>query len=170
MEDIFRLILWILSLFAGLIFGTRAERRHFESIEQREQQLGYIPATDLRSYIEPDTRYASHIVISEVVIATDGWKVFVAGLKNFFGGEVRSFQTLLLRARREALLRLKEQAAQHGYNALCNVRLMTADIGGTSERGGMAMVAVLASATAYHSRAVTSANPAPPPASPVVPA
>ena len=87
--------------------------------------------------------------VAEVVIATDYLKTFLAGLRKFFGGEIRSYQTLLVRARREATLRILEQARQQGYNAICNLRLENADIGGNNNAKGVAMVAILASATAY---------------------
>ena len=61
-----------------------------------------------------------------------------------------SCQTLLIRPRREALLRIVEAASQQGYNAVCNVRFETADVGGISTMRKVAMVAIVASATAYH--------------------
>jgi uncharacterized protein YbjQ (UPF0145 family) len=93
---------------------------------------------------------APTIVISEAVIATDYFKTFIATLRKIFGGELRSYNSLLHRARREALQRLVEQARQHGYNAICNVRIESADVGGNTMRRRAAMVAILASATAYH--------------------
>ena len=97
--------------------------------------------------------HAPQVFYAEVVIASDYLKTFLAGLSNFFGGQVSSFQTMLVRARREATLRILEQARRQGYNAVCNLRLETADVGGNSAtRGkkGMVMAAILASATAYH--------------------
>ena len=47
-------------------------------------------------------------------------------------------------------MRIIEQARSQGYNAVCNVRLETADVGGSSSRRRAAMAAILASATAYH--------------------
>ena len=90
------------------------------------------------------------IVVGETVIATDYLKSFLARLRNIFGGEIRSYRTLLERARREALLRIVEEARGMGYNAVCNVRFETADVGGNSTMRKVAMVAILASGTAYH--------------------
>jgi uncharacterized protein YbjQ (UPF0145 family) len=52
---------------------------------------------------------------------------------------------LLERARREAILRLIEQARSRQFNALCCVRLEASNVG----KGIMPMVAILAYATAY---------------------
>ena len=68
--------------------------------------------------------------------------------RNFFGGEMKAYVKLIERARREALLRVVEQARQMGYNAICNLRLQTADIGGSRR---FPMGSIMASATAYHS-------------------
>jgi uncharacterized protein YbjQ (UPF0145 family) len=95
------------------------------------------------------------MIVGESVIATDYLKTFLAGLRKIFGGELRSYQSLLVRARREALQRVVEEARRSGYNAICNVRLDGADVGGNSKRRRVAMVCILASATAYH-RASTS--------------
>jgi uncharacterized protein YbjQ (UPF0145 family) len=89
------------------------------------------------------------MIVKEVVIASDYLKSFLAKLRNIFGGEVRSFETLLERARREALLRIIEEAQSNGYNAICNLRMDTAEIGGNLDKKGAAMATILASATAY---------------------
>jgi uncharacterized protein YbjQ (UPF0145 family) len=83
-------------------------------------------------------------------------KVFFASLRRFFGGELGSYRSLMERARREAILRLIERARVLGYNALANVRIEGADVGGNATRRGLPMVGVIAHATAYH------AEPPPP--------
>ena len=93
---------------------------------------------------------APQMFVGEVVIATDYLKSFLAKWRNLFGGEVKSFQSLLIRARREACLRLLEEAYQNGYDAVCNIRFQTADVGGNSTMRRVATVAIIASGTAYH--------------------
>jgi uncharacterized protein YbjQ (UPF0145 family) len=71
---------------------------------------------------------------------------------KMFVGEVRSFETLQTRARREAVLRLMEQAHAEGYNAIANLRLESADIGGnviTNRKSRMIVTSMIASGTAY---------------------
>ena len=89
------------------------------------------------------------MVRGEAVIATDYLKTFLARIRNILGGEVKSYRSLMLRARREAILRMLEQARQQGYDAVCNVRLNTADIGGMATRRRAAMVEIFATGTAY---------------------
>lgn len=137
-------------ILLGLVAGRAAERRHFRSLERRERDLADMNATDVRTYLggaEPSRRAA--LVTAEVVIANDYLKSLLSALRKIVGGELRSYGSLMLRARREALLRLKEKARRMGHNAICNVRYETADIGGMARKGGAATVVVSASATAY---------------------
>lgn len=90
------------------------------------------------------------LIVAEVVVASDYLKTFAATLRNIFGGNVRSFETLLERARREATLRLLDQAREQGYNAICNLRLEAPNIGGMNRKGA-AMATIIGTATAYHS-------------------
>jgi uncharacterized protein YbjQ (UPF0145 family) len=78
---------------------------------------------------------------------------------------VKSFETLLERGRREVTIQLKEQAASEGYNAICNVRLNTASVGGMSNRAA-AMASVIGWATAYDCDVPGAREKSPAPASP----
>ena len=100
------------------------------------------------------------MICAEVVISSDYLKSYLGSWKKFFGGEIRGYQRLLERARREALLRLQQQATEMGYNALCNVRLETADLAGqgNQQKKQLVMATLLATATAYVAREVQSAD------------
>ena len=71
------------------------------------------------------------------------------GLRNIFGGEVRSLETLLDRARREAVLRLKESCPD--ADIIVNLRLDTSSISGAKpdpNNKSVVSVEVIASGTA----------------------
>lgn len=146
------LVTVLVLLITGYIFGTIAERRHFARLNLRESGNGTFLVSQIKSFPRHDPGSTPpQIVLAETVVASDYFKTFLAGLRRLFGGEVRSFHSLLERARRETTQRLVEQARELGYNAICNLRLETADVGGsTASRKRAAMVAVLGSATAYH--------------------
>jgi uncharacterized protein YbjQ (UPF0145 family) len=154
MEDLLILGIPIALLALGLFAGGYAERRHIRSLQQREAATRDMLVTQIKSFPGhvPGTN-SPQVILAEVVIASDYLKTFLAGIRSFFGGEVGSYQTLLDRARREATQRILEQARRQGYNAVCNLRLETADIGGNSVTQGknrMVMAAILASGTAYN--------------------
>jgi len=154
---IFTIGLPLFLLMLGLLVGRSREQRHFRDLERRERAMRDMRLTQIRSY--PGFRPGKappRMMVGEVVIASDYFKSFLAGLRNLFGGELTSYESLLERARREATLRILEQAREAGYDAVCNLRLETADLGGNAssagKRGRAAMATILASATAYQAQ------------------
>jgi uncharacterized protein YbjQ (UPF0145 family) len=140
----------ILLIILGAVAGTLNEQAHIRRIEKRERELAYMAATDIRVFLgPPDPRAGAMLVTSEVVIASDALKNFIAWFIKLVGGEMVVYETLMKRARREATLRLKETARAHGFNALANVRIESSDIGGMATKGAGVAVAVVGSATAY---------------------
>lgn len=137
----------------GYFAGSYTERSHFRSLADRESQNGDILVTQLPSYPAAVRGPAPpKLFCGEAVIGSDYLKSFLSGIRKIFGGELKSYLSLLERARREALQRLVEQARAEGYNAICNVRYDSSDIAGnaTGGRRGLPMVTILASGTAYH--------------------
>jgi uncharacterized protein YbjQ (UPF0145 family) len=150
-QYIFEFAILVALLALGLLAGGYAERKHLRSLASREAANGDFFVSQVKTF--PDAVASGTpptIVFGEVAIASDYLKSFLSGLRKIFGGELRSYHSLTVRARREALQQLVESARAKGYNALCNVRMDSADIAGNSKRRRMPMVAILASATAYH--------------------
>lgn len=123
------LISFAILLVIGFGFGQVNERRHYRSIKKREEQLSGLPAIASR-HPPVDRQYQQYLVSGNVVVASDYFKSFLASLVNLFGGRVKSFESLLDRGRREALLRLKEQAMQQRATAVFNVKYETVRVGG----------------------------------------
>lgn len=147
-------------LALGYFAGGYHERKHIAALDAREAALRHMVVTQLRSYpgwVPGDL--PPRLIVAEAVIGSDYLKTFFATWRKFIGGELRSFRSLMERARREATLRVLEEAHAAGYNAICNLRFDSADIGGSavsSGRKGMAMAVMLASATAYHAARPTT--------------
>jgi uncharacterized protein YbjQ (UPF0145 family) len=126
------LTLLVLAFFTG----SALERRHYASIRERELRWRSLPAVTFRS-VPPGWKVSEcALVTGSVVISVDYFKRFLSGLRMIFGGRVKAYETLLDRARREALLRLKEDAVERGHHAVVNVRLETCRManGRNSER------------------------------------
>jgi len=138
----------LLLLVIGYLTGTIAESTHYKSIRTREAQLRSMPAI---SFKRPPTHWTvaqTEMVTGSTVVSIDYFKRFLAGLRNFVGGRVKSYETLLDRARREALLRMKEQARELGFDAVVNVRIETSRMASSSKGGkGTAGVEILAFGT-----------------------
>lgn len=138
----------VLFAITGLVVGSWLERRHFRSIREREQRFDAFPAVPTRSWDDTREILDAQLVTTSVVVSLDYFKRILAALRNIFGGRVRSYETLLDRARREAILRLKESVPQH--DIIVNLRLDTSNISSIHGRKakGIAGVEVIASGTA----------------------
>ena len=146
MEALVGIIFWLFLIVMGYFFGRAAEARHFASIEQREKLLVTLPATSLKTVLDaarPVERSA--LVNGSMVVSIDYFKRAVATLRSLVGGAVKSHETLLDRARREAVLRLKESCA--GADEIINLRLETCSISGKAP-DSIGSVEVLAYGTA----------------------
>ena len=141
---------FIVLILLGLVVGRATESNHLRSLAHRESPLSGMLVTDLKTFPGgADPARGGAMVMGEAVIATDYLKSFLARLRNLFGGEMRSYETLMSRARREAMVRMLQQARGLGHNAVCNVRYGTADIAGVTGKRPAAMVESFVSGTAY---------------------
>lgn len=133
----------------GFVVGGNREKAHFASLDSRELATTSVMVTDLKTFPMacPDTTVQMYV--GQVVIATDYFKSMIAGLATIIGGELSTYQTLVTRARREALLRVIEQAQADGFNAVCNIRFETSNIAAAQGNKGAAAVEMLCSGTAY---------------------
>ncbi|MEL6338478.1 MAG: heavy metal-binding domain-containing protein [Myxococcota bacterium] len=141
--------LWIVLglLLIGYIAGRIAERRHYASIEVREFRFREMPTVTFER-LDAWKAERSGLVYGSVVVSLDYFKRFVAGLRQIFGGRIQAYEPLLDRARREALLRMKEQAHNEGYDAVLNVRLETSRLASSGSDGkGTAGVEIVAFGT-----------------------
>jgi uncharacterized protein YbjQ (UPF0145 family) len=115
-----------LALLAVAYFsGRRIERRHYASIRARERELAMLPAVTFRQIPAAWAVDAVGVVSGSVVVSVDYFKRFLAGLRTLVGGPITSYETLLDRARREAILRCKEDARARGFQAVVNLRIET---------------------------------------------
>ena len=120
----------VLLVLIGLGVGTAVERSHLHDLARREAALRGIGATNLRTVPAGMRVVSSQLVSGSVVIGSDYFKTLAAGLRKIIGGELRSFERMMERARREALCRMLEDAQRLGATAVINVRYETANIGG----------------------------------------
>ncbi len=122
------LALFLLLLAIGYVAGHAIEQRHYASIRRRERRYRDVLAFPMRFAPDSVTAQQAFLVHGTVVVSADYFKTFVAGLRNLFGGRFRSYETLLERARREAVLRLKQDARARGARLVVCVRFETTTI------------------------------------------
>jgi len=150
----FPLLIWVLPIVLGFFFGRLNEKRHYRSIHAREQAWLHLPTTASRYPLLPGQVARSELVGGSVVVSVDYFKRAAAGLRSIVGGPVKSYESLLDRAKREAVLRLKESCP--GAHEIVNLRLETASLS-KNARGGIGAVEVFAFATAIYLAEQTAA-------------
>lgn len=154
MEDFIGLIIVfgtpVTLLAVGFFVGRHVERKHLRNLDAREERVRHLVVTNTK-FIPPELGYSrAEILLGEAVIGSDYFKNFLAGLRSFFGGELKSLETLMDRARREATLRVLEVAAAQGASAVFNVRLETSNIGAMQGKKQAPMAEVLVYGTACY--------------------
>lgn len=148
--DLINSLLPIVFIIVGYIAGSIFERNHYKSIKEREKNSLSLPVVTLSKIDENlhDNIEKAELVTGSVVISVDYFKRFVSYLRDIFGGRVGAYESLIDRARREAILRMKENAK--GADIILNLRLEGAGMGRRpgAGRGAVHSVEVIAFGTA----------------------
>jgi len=132
----------------GFFVGQFLEKRHYRSIYARERELVDLITTSSKHPVgQIPTITDRRLVQGSVVVSVDYFKRLLAALRNVFGGNVRAYETLVDRARREAILRLKESCPD--ANQIINLRIETSSIY-KGQKNQVGSVEVLAYATALY--------------------
>ena len=108
--------------------GTFVEKRHYKSIKKREIESLDLPAVNIKKAPTNKQIIGVQMVSGSAVISLDYFKRVVASLRMLLGGRVRTYESLIDRARREAILRMK-QSCQFDTGIILNVRVETSSIG-----------------------------------------
>lgn len=141
------LLIFISFLALGYFAGSWVERKHYTSIENREAETLAMPIVTGRNGYDSEQVKVGTLVQGSAVISVDYFKRILASLRNIFGGTIRSYETLIDRARREAILRMKESAPE-GTEIIVNVRVETSTVGKNSHKKSVSCVEALAYGTA----------------------
>ena len=121
-------ILFLVLMIAGYSFGTYREKAHYKTIRQQEAKYKDIMLFESRFPPSTSQAFDGQIVQGNVVISVDYFKKFVAGLRMLIGGNLNSYETLLDRGRREAIIRMKKAASTKGTNRIFNIKFETSSI------------------------------------------
>ena len=136
-------------IVTAYFIGSYIERRLFASIISREAALHGFPVVTFDTMPQEWSAASATMVTGSIVVSLDYFKRVIAGLRGLVGGRIKTYEPLLERARREAVLRMIESARDDGYDAIFNVRLETSRLANARGNGeGTAGVEMLAYGTA----------------------
>ena len=131
--DFLDVVIFVALFLLGFFAGRWNERRHYASIRRREREFAGVLLFSNRFPPHGTGRVATRLVAGSAVISGDYFKNVLAGLYSFFGGRVRSYESLIDRARREAVLRMKAEARKLGAGMIINAKFQTFAIGGRNQ-------------------------------------
>ena len=143
------LLILFLFVFVTWLIGATIEKIHYKKIKQREIALYKKPIVNygIKDWNSKRKIKKVELVTGEVVISGDYFKNFAASLKNLFGGRLTTFESVIDRGRREAILRMRENAK--GANFILNTRVDSVMLNDLfSNRGSVPQCAIIASGTA----------------------
>ena len=141
-------IIFLIIILVGFYFGRRAEKKHYASILQREEKYKYIPViSDTDAENVEWVQGEGILCTGGTVIALDAFKKLMAWFVSIFGWRMKAYESLVDRARREAILKVKQKAEEAGYNCIVNLRIETSSISKNAKKS-VGSVEALAYATA----------------------
>jgi uncharacterized protein YbjQ (UPF0145 family) len=140
------LLILIALIALGYFAGSMAERKHYRSIQKREKYFLDLPAVTIKNVTHSGEIEQAVLVSGSAVISVDYFKRMLAGFRGIIGGRVKSYESLLDRARREAILRMKEQART--ADVIVNLRIETSSISKGNRQKNVGTVEALAYGTA----------------------
>lgn len=136
------LIIVLALLVLTFVTGSFLEKRHFKRISKRESLLRHLPVSANEDILDSSNHQRAELLVGSCVVGADYFKRTLAHLRGIFGGKISAYETLLDRARREAILRMKEKAGENCVEIAC-FRLTTAKV-------QVGMVEVVAYGTAIY--------------------
>lgn len=128
--------------------GCIIEKNHYNKIKKREIALFRQPHVNFGAKNWKTNKKIKKIelVTGEVVISGDYFKNFVANLKSIFGGRLTTFESVLDRGRREAILRMREKARY--ANFIINTRIESVMLNDVYGKESVPQCAIIAYGTA----------------------
>jgi len=143
------LLFIIILALVGLAFGSLNEKKHYRLLRAKELKYRHILVFNEKQPPLTVTGQPFHLVQGAVVISSDYFKTIVAGLRSLFGGNLTSYESLLDRARREAVVRLKQQAHERGAHMVVGVLFETSTLNQNQPGKQVMCCEVLAYGTAF---------------------
>lgn len=129
------------------LLGTMATRNHLKSLRGRESELRHIQVFSAETAPPQAENCDCHLVSGTAVMSLDYFRRFVESLMQLVGGRMTSYENLLDRARREAMVRMKDNAARIGAKRVFNVKIQTAHVY-TRAKNGQGSFEIIAYGTA----------------------
>ncbi|MCK5041809.1 MAG: heavy metal-binding domain-containing protein [Sphingomonadales bacterium] len=119
----------------GWFIAWWLERKHLKYLTAREAELKHITVEagpkELSEVAQSSANMftgMSGMFTGSVVLSHDGFRSITIAIAKIFGGNIKQYERLLDRARRQAIIRLKEDAEGQGVTRIVNMKMLTTSI------------------------------------------
>jgi uncharacterized protein YbjQ (UPF0145 family) len=119
----------IWGLIVTWFIGRTLERKHYRRIREREAQWVKVPAITGKQIPDLPPIASAELVVSSVVVSVDHFKRWLSSFRKIFGGEMKSYASVIDRGRREAILRMKERCPDADLFLNCRLETSTVSSG-----------------------------------------
>lgn len=145
------LLLVVGLLITGYLTGRYFEQNHYKRIREKEAYFREkIEVVAHGKFYTSEFAKNPQLLEGNVVVASDYFKNFIAAAVSIIGGRVKTYETLLDRGRREAVIRLLEKAEAVGANKVINLRIDAVNVNNTHGKKGMPIIECFAYGTAIN--------------------
>jgi len=104
----------------GWTIATLLERMHTKYMTDRENLLADINVSTNKN--AGDDAESGILIYGSVVVAHDFFRTLVIQFRKIIGGNIKAYERLVARGRREAFIRMREDARLRGVDSVINVR------------------------------------------------
>ncbi|MCH2174973.1 MAG: YbjQ family protein [Lentisphaeria bacterium] len=130
-----------LTLVAGFIVNRVISNLHLKKLNARESRLKHIMVSQQRHTPSNLLIESGMIVTSEVVLSVGYFRSWIAGWIQLVGGNISGYEDVMQRARREAIVRVMEQAHQANAPFVWNLRIEAVDL--YLKKGGRCLAVIV---------------------------
>ena len=103
-----------------------------ENIKQRisntVNQFGRDPLTNKMTPSKDEDIVKAKMIQANFVVGAGWWNQWIAGFHTLIGGNITSFDDVLMLARQDVLQSLRDQASEGGFDEVINVRMESSRI------------------------------------------
>ena len=120
------------SFLFSMIFSRRRHRKMIDDVMNRVSstvnEYGRDPLTNKKNPSKNEQISEAKMIQANFVVGPGWWNQWIASWHTLFGGNISSFDDVLMLARQDVLQSLRDQASEGGFDEVVNVRLESARI------------------------------------------
>lgn len=144
-----QIVYFVVVIGIAFLFGRRNEKAHLKSLDERETKtlkMAVIPGIE---GLEKLPIKQTELAMGNVALGDNYFTNFLSTMKGLIGGRISSYEVLIDRARREAILRMKESVPN--ADMIVNLKIDTSVLDDKNKgKSSITSVQVLASGTAIY--------------------